>query len=410
MPTEKKEKCFCEKCRKLKSADDFYQTNNLEKYPNGKLKQCKPCMTMHVDNWDPKTYLWILQECDVPYIPEVWSKLLKSYAKDPTRVTGMTIIGRYLGQMRLQQWRDYHWKDSDYLQKVALNKLESTMKASGYDAVEIAEAIAAQQQDLKVEPPPADIVPPDDDDAEFTYKQPWANQVNDDDPFSASLTEEDKLMLLMKWGKSYKPSEWVQLEKLYNEMLESYDIQTAGHFDTLKLVCKTSLKANQLLDLGDVDGAQKMIKMYDSLMKSGKFTAAQNKGENGDYIDSVSELVAMCEKDGFIPRYYVDGPQDKVDRTIQDLQGYTRTLIMEEQNLGEMIEAAVRQIQQTKENEAILDADAAGDDEAFENQLFDENQAFLNDDDFAELRDQINDEAEDDEDFINSLVDEEDLI
>jgi hypothetical protein len=88
-----------------------------------------------------------------------------------------------------------------------------------------------------------------------------------------------------------------------------------------------------------------MIKMYDALMKSGKFTAAQNKAENGDYIDSVSELVALCEKDGFIPRYYTDGPQDKVDRTIQDLQGYTRNLIMEEQNLGEMIEAAVRQIQ-----------------------------------------------------------------
>jgi len=85
--------------------------------------------------------------------------------------------------------------------------------------------------------------------------------------------------------------------------------------------------------------------MYDALMKSGKFTAAQNKAENGDYIDSVSELVALCEKDGFIPRYYTDGPQDKVDRTIQDLQGYTRNLIMEEQNLGEMIEAAVRQIQ-----------------------------------------------------------------
>jgi len=56
---------------------------------------------MHVDNWDPKTYLWIIQECDVPYIPEVWNKLLRSYAKDPTRVTGMTIMGRYLGQMRL---------------------------------------------------------------------------------------------------------------------------------------------------------------------------------------------------------------------------------------------------------------------------------------------------------------------
>jgi hypothetical protein len=40
------------------------------------------------------------------------------------------------------------------------------------------------------------------------------------------------------------------------------------------MVCKTSLKTNQLLDIGDIDGAQKASKMYDMLMKSGKFTAA----------------------------------------------------------------------------------------------------------------------------------------
>lgn len=409
MPVDKKEKCFCDKCKKLKSADEFYQSNDITKYPTGKLRQCKQCITMHVDNWDPKTYLWIIQECDVPYIPEVWNKLLKSYAKDPTRVTGMTIMGRYLGQMRLQQWRDYRWKDSDYLQQVALNKIESTMKAGGYDATEIAEAVAASRQDLTPVRPP-DLDEPVAETTSTVSYNPWNNDEVEDDPLVASLTEDDKLMLLMKWGKTYKPSEWIQLEKLYNDMTESYDIQTAGHFDTLKLVCKTSLKANQLLDLGDVDGAQKMIKMYDALMKSGKFTAAQNKAENGDYIDSVSELVSLCEKDGFIPRYYTDGPQDKVDRTIQDLQGYTRSLIMEEQNLGEMIEAAVRQIQQTKENEAILDAEAAGDDEAFENQLFDEQQSFLNDEEFAELRQQVDDEVQDDEDFLASLIDDEDLL
>jgi hypothetical protein len=27
-------------------------------------------------------------------------------------------------------------------------------------------------------------------------------------------------------------------------MMNSYDIQQAGHIDTLKLICKTSLKAN----------------------------------------------------------------------------------------------------------------------------------------------------------------------
>jgi DNA mismatch endonuclease (patch repair protein) len=34
------------------------------------------------------------------------------------------------------------------------------------------------------------------------------------------------------------------LEELYEQMINSYDIQSAGHIDTLKLVCKTSLKAN----------------------------------------------------------------------------------------------------------------------------------------------------------------------
>lgn len=65
------------------------------------------------------------------------------------------------------------------------------------------------------------------------------------------LTDEDRTYLRLKWGRTYKPTEWVQLEQLYNDMMESYDIQTAGHIDTLKLVCKTSLKANQLLDIGD---------------------------------------------------------------------------------------------------------------------------------------------------------------
>jgi hypothetical protein len=62
------------------------------------------------------------------------------------------------------------------------------------------------------------------------------------------------------------------------------------------------------MDLGDIDGAQKATKMYDSLMKQGKWTAQQNKAEKGEYVDSISELVAICEADGFIPRFYVDGP------------------------------------------------------------------------------------------------------
>jgi len=42
------------------SASEFYQSNNLDKYPTKYLNQCKKCITMHVDNWNPDTYLWIL--------------------------------------------------------------------------------------------------------------------------------------------------------------------------------------------------------------------------------------------------------------------------------------------------------------------------------------------------------------
>jgi ribosomal protein L18E len=97
--------------------------------------------------------------------------------------------------------------------------------------------------------------------------------------------------------------------------------------------------------------------MYDSLMKSGKFTALQNKTESGDDIDSVGELVAMCEKQGFIPRYATDIPQDKVDRTLADLKQYTKTLIVEELNLGNLIENAIRQMQKQEEFEQKLEDD-----------------------------------------------------
>jgi hypothetical protein len=92
-------------------------------------------------------------------------------------------------------------------------------------------------------------------------------------------------------------------------------------------------------------------------MKSAKFTAAQNKAESGEFVDSVSELVLLCEKEGFIPRYYTDGPQDKVDRTLEDLRSYTHTLVTEELNLGTLIEGAIKTLQRQAEKDAMIDDD-----------------------------------------------------
>ena len=392
------ESYYCEKCNRTMDASQFYGSNNLAKYPDGKLRQCKKCITMHIDNFNPDTYLWILQECDVPYVPDEWNKLLQSYAKDRSKLTGMTIIGRYLSKMKLKQYRDYRWKDTEFLQEVANKKIEETMKRQGYEAAEIAQAIATSTIPVPQVPLQEPI---------YVEENPFLASGNEDyfgevnggqDDFIDDLTEEDKTYLRLKWGKTYKPEEWIRLEQLYEEMMASYDIQGAGHIDTLKLVCKTSLKANQLIDIGDIEGFQKMSKVYDSLMKSGKFTAAQNKAESGDFIDSIGELIEMCEKEGYIERYYVESPKDRVDLTIADMQRYTRTLIEEETNLPNMVEKALREIdKEDRDNAANAETDIIDDVEI----SLDDLEATLKDQDFSDFDDFLDEEAAADASFLN---------
>ena len=274
---------------------------------------------------------------------------------------------------------------------MANHRIEETMKRQGYSAAEIAEAIEKGYAPA----PEAPVIIEEPKEEKENDPFGWGGINPNTETLSAEemgLTDEDVAYLRLKWGNLYKPEEWVKLEQLYNDMMESYDIQTAGHIDTLKLICKTSLKANQLLDIGDVEGYQKMAKVYDGLMKSGKFTAAQNKAESGEYVDSISELVLVCEKDGFIPRYYVEKPEDRIDLILKDLQGYTRTLVMEEMGLGNMIENAVKQIEQDREKENA-EGELSEDEYA---DLFNDENEVLSTADFEEFNEfQANDVNED---------------
>lgn len=388
---------YCEKCNRTMNGTEFYSSNNLEKYPNdGKFPICKKCMTMHVDNWNPDTYLWILQEADVPYVPDEWNKLMEKYGRDPQSMTGMTILGRYLSKMKLKQFKDYRWKDTEFLQQMANNKLEQTMKRQGYDAQQIATAIEKSsitipEGELKE---PVYAPPPNAPTKDYFAQQ--SGEVEQE----LDLTDEDRTYLRLKWGKTYKPEEWVKLEQLYEEMMASYDIQGAGHKDTLKLICKTSLKANQLIDIGDIEGFQKMSKVYDSLMKSGKFTAAQNKAESGEFVDSIGELIELCEKEGYIERYYVEQPHDKVDLTIQDMQRYTRTLIEDETNISTMVEKALRENAKEDEEKAknaesdiVDDADLS----------IEELEKTIKDSDYADFEEFKEQESAQDNEFLQSL-------
>lgn len=71
----------------------------------------------------------------MPYVPEEWNKLLVKYGADKKKLTGMSILGRYLSKMKLKQYRDYRWEHTEHLQSVANKRIEEAMLRQGYDRV-----------------------------------------------------------------------------------------------------------------------------------------------------------------------------------------------------------------------------------------------------------------------------------
>ena len=362
---------YCLRCCKVLKISDFYKSNNTEKYPDGHVDLCKQCFVAHLDNWDPATYVPLLEEVDVPYVPNEWNRLLANYAGNPEKMTPTTIIGKQLAKMKLNQFKKYRYADSETLQKIDEKEKREALEKQGKSEGEIQEILAAGQ--IEAPPKPEGYV--------ANGAAAPSNPTSEED-LDIDLTPEDLTYLRLKWGRSYRPFEYVQMEQLYNDFVNSYDIQTAGHIDTLKAICKTSLRMNQLFDLGDIDGALKMTKAYDQLMKSGKFTAAQNKAESGEFVDSIGEIAMMCEKHEFIPVYYTEQPEDKVDWVIKDNQNYIKKLVTEEMNLADLLDKALKDIEEDKQREEDKEADEDG----FEEELFSEQFNEITDEDIVKFR------------------------
>jgi len=355
---------LCVKCGKMMDENTQFYT-----YKTGeKTDMCKKCLTMHIDNFNSDTFLWLLEKMDVPYVPEEWNVLRdRAFAKNPN-LNGMSVFGKYLSKMKLKQWKDYSWADTERLKalKEEKNKLqiaerekfEAEIKAQ-FDNGEITEAqyktlisTETQNEDYYTGQGPAIHMPAM---ADNPYQESNFIDASLLPTPDAQLTDEDKIYLAMKWGRLYTPADWIELEKNYNEMMNSFDIQDADTINTLVLLCKTNLKMNQAIDCGDVEGFQKLSKVSESLRKSAKFTAAQNKEQKNDYVDSVGELVAMCERDGFIPRYATDIPQDKVDLTLKDMNSYVHKLVTQDLGFGQQIEDALKKIQIQREMNEVED-------------------------------------------------------
>lgn len=367
---DKNDKIFCERCKKRLAERNFYV------YRNGKKCEiCKSCLTAHIDNFNPDTFEWVLEKMDVPFIPTEWNVIRdRAFAKDPYKMNGLSVLGKYLAKMKLNQWNKYHYSDSKSLQNEIELKQEEKDKEQRREKERYEAELKVQLKEGKITPAEyktlvstetqnkempfrtgnevtgeqvsqlyKNVGQPTSYEDALSYKNPFLeeNYIAESmmvDP-AADLSKEDKIYLAMKWGRLYKPAQWLALEQLYNEFMNSFDIQGAARIDTLKMICKTSLKMNEAIDMNDIDSYQKLSRVYDSMMKAAKFTQAQNKNDDGEGIDSASAIVDFVETHtGQIPKYRCDQPQDLVDTIIQDLKAYTRSLIYEDKALAQEIE------------------------------------------------------------------------
>lgn len=395
-------KLECEVCHRVLKKINFYQTRNYDKYPDGYLHKCKKCLTVTVNNWKPSTFLHILQEIDVPYIPKEWNSLLNKYGLDPRKTTGTTILGRYLSKMKLRQYDGEKFKDTEkYVRddneqrKVFLQQVRSASKGlesltdedlentlvekseeeNNWDKLDIDFTVGSYEQELTNTDDNATISNDCYKPAEIPAGFGQTPTIN----YEEELTSEEQKYLIFKWGKSYSLEDLVRMETLYQETAESFDVSNPNHKDYLKKICKASLQLDRSLDYGDSDSAAKYSRMYDMMNKSAKFTAAANKTEKEEFIGSVGELVAVCEKEGFIPRFHNEEQKDIVDKTLEDMNNYVEKLISNEMNLSDLIESAIQMIaveeakQRESEDEELTDEELMNEEfEYEENMVYDD--------------------------------------
>ena len=95
---------FCDKCKRLEPEDNFWKKRNGNYHTI-----CKSYYRDTVDPYDTSTFLPLLKELDIPYIPDEWNHVIQWSNKDKSKNT----IGRYIAKMNLVAFRDMTFQDTN---------------------------------------------------------------------------------------------------------------------------------------------------------------------------------------------------------------------------------------------------------------------------------------------------------
>lgn len=342
-----KEPIFCQgDCQTKRGYLNFYQANkktvDQNKSPlivNGRLAFCKHCLMIQ-DITDYELAEKLFKAMDYAYSKSGWDLYIRRMTLEGTDITFKKIFGYMLSTYAMQKPTYAESAEIEARYRIQALKEEKDM-ATKEKTLKMKKILDEKQRKRSKQIDAAVKKKQQEMEAEMFIAEKKRHQIQPKD-----LTEDDVEYLKDKWGDSYSKKELINLEKSYVDMLKRGDAQDPVFSDYIKKIAKISFLMDKALDDGDEGSWKDLGSLYDKLIGSVDMKANKDRD---DVVDSISEIVTICESAGFIE---LDSDivfkQDKVDLTIDTMQKYTKTLVSEETSLPKIIKNTLEEMVQTK--------------------------------------------------------------
>jgi hypothetical protein len=334
----------CTSCGKERLGGEFYSVNkaskkDLEKnehVTDGKLNVCKRCMALNYKIEETEKAKLLYKELDYAFSDSMWQYYIRSKINKGHDVNFKNVFGTMLSTLTME--KPIH-AESDRIEKFYVTKLREQEIEMGnnlrnerlkkdYESLKKKQKVVVEQAIKKKK-----------DELE---RQIFLEEKAKYSLIPKDLSKEDMKYLKGRWGGDYSPIELIKLEQEYVDLIKNGDPTDTIQVNYAKKISKISLLMDKALDEGDSGSWKDLGNLYDKLLKSADLNS---KNQSTETIDSISELVAICESTGFIQidegiRY----DQDKIDLTIDNMQSYTRDLVVSETGLTKIIKNTLEEM------------------------------------------------------------------
>lgn len=344
MPTVQKTKCL--RCSKTLKETEFYKAKAATKeLPDGVFPVCKTCIGNTYKASEPASFMHILYYLDMPWLP---SKYKDAYNKkvSASKPNPLAALGQYIMTMKLNQYKQYGFNDSEALQERYEGKVTDPIENYEYQ-IPLNKVVPYMQKEqntiFKIPVAEEDYIIKEDEDNEAGAIKPVGTI-----DVASGITESEHRFLKLKWGAGFHIEELIRLEKMYQEMLLDYDIRTSTHKDHLRKICKVSIRLDSLLEEQDFDGAKKASDMYEKLNKAAGLQPTQGQSEE-NFLDATGYLVKMCEEEGPIPTYDIEANPDEADLILKDFKLYIKRLVSNDDTIYERHQIAAEELEKQDE-------------------------------------------------------------